>query len=91
MKGDLVRINDSNGRENSCNWQFRNLEIQLVKDIINVSEKTKMIVPISGNIESNLKVEIECGEAFPIEEEIIFRIKKDNNYLFSISNNIYND
>jgi hypothetical protein len=111
MKGDLVRMNDSYGRENagyentneyskefhmydfipfdienSTNWDFRNLEIQLVKDVNNLSEKTKMIVPISGNVESDLKVEIECGEAFPIHEEIVSRIKKDNNYQFLIFN-----
>jgi hypothetical protein len=45
-----------------------------------------MIVPISGNVESNLKVEIECGEAFPIDEEIISKIKIDNNYHFLIFN-----
>lgn len=113
MKGDLVRMNDSYGRENagyentneyskefhmydfipydnenSSNWEFRNLQIKLVKDVNSLSEKTKMIVPVSGNVESDLKVEIECGEAFPIQEEIISRIKKDNNYQFLIFNKI---
>ena len=113
MKGDLVRMNDSYGRENSGyentneyskefhlydfipfetensnNWEFRNLQIQLVNDVNNLSETTKMIVPVSGNVESDLKVEIECGEAFPIQEEIISRIKKDNNYQFLIFNKI---
>jgi mannose-6-phosphate isomerase-like protein (cupin superfamily) len=111
MKGDLVRMNDSYGRENSGyentneyskdfhlydfvpfdpensqNWEFRNLGIQLIKEKIFVTENTKMIVPISGNVESNLKVEIECGEAFPIDEEIISKIKIDNNYHFLIFN-----
>jgi len=111
MKGDLIRMNDSYGRENagyentneyskefhkydfipfdtdnSSNWEFRNLEIQLVKNLNNLSEKTKMIVPICGNVESDIKVEIECGEAFPIQEEIISRIKKGNNYQFLIFN-----
>ena len=111
MKGDLVRMNDSYGRENSGyentneyskdfdlydfipfedqkskNWEFRNLEIKLVNDNILFSKNTQMIVPISGNVESNIKVEFECGEAFSINEEIFSTIKKNNNYQFLIFN-----
>ena len=111
MKGDLVRMNDSYGRENSgyentneyskefhlynfipfdhentSNWEFRNLEIQLVNDNLLFSKNTQMIVPISGNVESNIKVEFECGEAFSIDEEIFSTIKKNDKYQFLIFN-----
>lgn len=111
MKGDLVRMNDSYGRENSgyetsneyskdfdlydfvpfdteksSYWHFRNLEIQLVTEKIAFSKNTQMLVPISGNVESNTKVEIECGEAFSIDEEMISRIKMNSSYQFLIFN-----
>ena len=72
--------------ENSNNWEFRNLEIQLISENIIFSKDTQMIVPISGNVESNIKVEIECGEAFSIDEEIFSTIKKNNKYQFLIFN-----
>jgi mannose-6-phosphate isomerase-like protein (cupin superfamily) len=111
MKGDLVRMNDSYGRENSGyentneysqdfnlyefvpfntekskNWVFRNLEIQLVNENIIFSNNIQMIVPISGNVESDIKVEIECGEAFSIDKDFISTIKKNINHQFLIFN-----
>jgi mannose-6-phosphate isomerase-like protein (cupin superfamily) len=111
MKGDLVRMNDSYGRENSGYentneyskdfdlfefvpfntekskiWEFRNLEIQLVNENIIFSKNIQMIVPISGNIESDIKVEIECGEAFSIDKDFISTIKKNINHQFLIFN-----
>lgn len=111
MKGDLVRMNDSYGRENSGYentneystdfdlydffpfnteksniWEFRNLEIQLLNENIVFSKHTQMIVPISGNVESDIKVEIECGEAFSIDKEIFLNFKRNNKHQFLIFN-----
>ena len=45
-----------------------------------------MIVPISGNVESDIKVEIECGEAFSMGKDFFSTIKKNINHQYLIFN-----
>jgi mannose-6-phosphate isomerase-like protein (cupin superfamily) len=91
MKGDLVRMHDAYGRQNSgyektneyskdfskyeffpfeekdySSWKFRNMEIKLTDKLPAASDKTIMIVPVTGAVKMKSKKVIDVGEAVPL-------------------------
>lgn len=112
MKGDLVRMHDAYGRQNSGyektneystdfdlydylpftedkykGWDFKSIEISLVNEKPVVTDKTIMVVPISGNVKANNKVVIEVGEAVNKDIDAIKQKSiSHNDYQFLIFN-----
>jgi mannose-6-phosphate isomerase-like protein (cupin superfamily) len=113
-KGDLVRMHDTYGRqntgyektneyskdfskyeylpfteENSKSWKFRNVQISLSSQLPKASEKTILIVPVSGTIKMKSKKIIDVGEAIPLTAETFKNEEVENeNYQFLIFNRI---
>lgn len=114
MKGDLVRMHDAYGRQNSgyektneystdfklydffpfeekdyASWKFKNIEIKLTDKKPAASEKTIMIVPITGTIKMKSKKVIDTGEAILLNNDPLKNEEIENeNYQFLVFNKL---
>jgi mannose-6-phosphate isomerase-like protein (cupin superfamily) len=114
MKGDLVRMHDAYGRQNTGyektneystdfklydffpfeekdyeSWKFKNIEIKLTNKKPITTEKTIMIVPITGTIKMKSTKVIDTGEAILLNNDTLKNEEIENeNYQFLVFNQI---
>lgn len=69
-------------------WNFRNLQIRMVKEKPTLEKNTEMVVPISGYARANGKIAIECGEAVESQDDIPFTSIENQQYQFLIFNQL---